>query len=71
MRFIKLNIGGYSDEPLTAGVAPDLKTATSRTINTYFIGHEPEMRVIDEITAEITVRNPEHARYKVIVLKSD
>jgi hypothetical protein len=63
--------GGYADEPLTAGVAPDLETATRRTELGYFKGREPETKVVDEITADITVRKPRYARYKVIVLKSD
>jgi hypothetical protein len=63
--------GGYADEPLTAGVAPDLETATRRTELGYFKGREPETKVVDEITADITVRKPQYARYKVIVLKSD
>ena len=62
--------GGYADEPLTAGVAHDLETATIRTKDTYFKGLEPQIEVIDEITADITVRKPQYARYKVIVLKS-
>ncbi len=60
----------HLDEPLTAGVAPNLE-AIIRIINTYFKGLESVIWVIDEITAEITFRNPEHARYRVIVLKSD
>ncbi len=67
----KIEPGGYADEPLTAGVAPDLETATSRVENAYFSGREPKTRFVDEITAEITVSRPEYARYKVIVLKSD
>ncbi len=67
----KVKHRGYSDEPLTAGVAPNLEEAIIMIINTYFKGLESVIWVIDEITAEITFRNPEHARYRVIVLKSD
>jgi hypothetical protein len=67
----KVEPGGYADEPLTGGVAPDLETATSRVESICFSGREPKTKIIDEITANITVSKPQYAHYKVIVLKSD
>jgi hypothetical protein len=62
--------GGFAAEPLTMGIAPDLEIATRRVVKKQFKNQSPEMQVIDEITATITVNNPQHARYKVVVLKN-
>ncbi len=63
--------GGYAREPLTAGIAPNLEAATERVAKNQFKNRNPEIKVIDEITAEIAVRNPKYTRYKVIVLSNN
>ncbi len=67
----KVEPGGYASEPLTAGFAPNLESATESVAKNQFNGLNPETMVIDEITADIIIRKPEYARYKVIVLKEN
>ncbi len=64
----KIEPGGYAQEPLTAGIAPSLKAATERVAENQFKNRNPQVTIIDEITAEIAVKNPKYTRYKVIVL---
>jgi hypothetical protein len=67
----KVEPGGFATEPLTTGIAPDLETATRQVAKQQFRNKSPQTQVIDDITATITVNNPQYARYKVVVLKKD
>ncbi len=63
--------GGYASQPVTSGFAPSLESAAESVAKMQFKGLNPEIKTIDEITADIIIRKPEYARYKVVVLREN